>query len=179
MYLVTQSLELQKTDTVKNLKAAIDKVLESDADGIDTLALERKITEAELKKERLIDLYTNDAIGKNEFLEQREKCERKILECRNQIESAIAQVRAIDQKEEMLEDIFAAVDEIANGAQYDDEFYRHILERMVIHDRSHVDVYLNFIPHKWSYCLAAAANAGQKAQKRKLTPIPKATCQYR
>lgn len=168
MYLVTQSLELQKSDIIKNLKAVIDRVLESDADGIDTLALERKITEAELKKERLIDLYTSDAIGKNEFLEQREKCERKILECRNQIESAIAQVRAIDQKEEMLEDIFAAVDEIANGAQYDDEFYRHILERMVIHDRSHVDVYLNFIPHKWSYCLAAAANAGQKGAKTEI-----------
>ena len=132
------------------------------------LALERKIMEAELKKERLIDLYTSGAIGKNEFLEQREKCEKEIKAYRDKIESVVQHGKAKNQKEEMLGDIFAAVDKIANGAQYDDEFYRHILDRMVIHDRSHVDVYLNFIPHKWSYCLAAAVNAGQKGAKTEI-----------
>ena len=69
-------------------------------------------------------------LSEREFWEQREKCERKILEGRNQIESAVAQVSAFDQKEQTPDDIFASVDEIANGAQYDDEFCRRILDRI-------------------------------------------------
>ena len=165
MYLVTQGLELQKTKITENLKAAIGKVLAADTCGIDTLALERKITETETKKARLIELYMSAAIGKEEFVELRKKCDGEILKYRSSIESMTAQGKAIEQKEAMLADIFAAVDEIANGAQYDDEFYRHILDRMVVHDRGHIDVYLNFLPHTWSYCLASAVNAGQNSAK--------------
>jgi hypothetical protein len=38
----------------------------------------------------------------------------------------------------------------------DETFFRHILERMVIHNRDRVDVYLKFLPHRWSYAAGGA-----------------------
>ena len=47
--------------------------------------------------------------------------------------------------------------------EYDDEFYKHILDKMVVNDKDNSDVYLNLLPMKWSYTVA-------KASKKALAP---------
>ena len=47
--------------------------------------------------------------------------------------------------------------------EYDDEFYKHILDKMVVNDKDNIDVYLNLLPMKWSYTVA-------KASKKALAP---------
>ena len=49
------------------------------------------------------------------------------------------------------------------GVEYDDEFYKHILDKMVVNDKENIDVYLNLLPMKWSYTVA-------KASKKALAP---------
>ena len=39
---------------------------------------------------------------------------------------------------------------------YDDEFYRNILDRIIVHDRDHIEVVLNRLPFKWNYAIAKA-----------------------
>ena len=31
------------------------------------------------------------------------------------------------------------------GVEYDDEFYKHILDKMVVNDKDNIDVYLNLL----------------------------------
>lgn len=35
---------------------------------------------------------------------------------------------------------------MAESEEFNDEFYRRVLSRMVVHDRTHVDVYLKVLP---------------------------------
>ena len=166
MFLVMQSLEMDRERVMGNLKAAIEQVISMDADCVDISSLYQKIADTEERKARLIDLYMSSSVTMDEFMAAREKCEREIADYKRMIESVIQQGKAVNQKDEMLKEIFAAVDEIAAGLAYDDEFYRNILDRMVVHDRNHIDVSLNFLPHKWSYALSSAAEIAEPdAQK--------------
>ena len=38
--------------------------------------------------------------------------------------------------------------------EYEDEFYKHILDKIVVMDKDHIDVYLHLLPVKWSYTVA-------------------------
>ncbi|MDO4565024.1 MAG: recombinase family protein [Clostridia bacterium] len=157
MYLVAQSLEMDKELVLHNLKTAIEQVISADFGCIDTAALEQKIIDVEAQKTRLIELYMGSSISLSEFMAMREKCDKEIADYKRMIESVIQQGKAMNRKDEMLREIASAVDEIALELSYDDEFYRGLLDRMVVHDRNHIDVYLNFLPHKWSYALFSAA----------------------
>lgn len=66
---------------------------------------------------------------------------------------------------ELMREIRAAVNEIAGGAPYEDEFYKHILDKMVVIDKDNIDVYLNFFPLKWSYTAAKASKTSKTANR--------------
>ena len=85
----------------------------------------------------------------------------------------LEQIRTIDKKrlrehmirqqQELVQEIRDAINEIVCGVEYDDEFYKHILDKMVVNDKDNIDVYLNLLPMKWSYTVA-------KASKKALAP---------
>lgn len=77
------------------------------------------------------------------------------------IDSLLAVIRSVtsmktSQQEAVMQDITQAVHEILGGAQYDDGFYRRILNKMVIHDRDHIDVSLNLMPYQWEFTAVKA-----------------------
>ncbi len=61
------------------------------------------------------------------------------------------------QHSELIADIKKSIDELINGVQYEDEFYAQILDRMIVHDKNHIDVYLNMLPYKWSFAVEKIA----------------------
>lgn len=50
-----------------------------------------------------------------------------------------------------MREITDAVNGLAEGVEYEDEFYRGILDKMVVNDKDHIDVYLKQLSFKWSY----------------------------
>ena len=160
MFLVMQSLEMDTERVLRDLKRAIEDVITGDSECVEESSLRQRIDDTEKRKWRLIDLYMSSSITKDEFMVVREKCDREIADCKHMIESIILQGNAANQKDKMIKDAFAAVDEIAGGLVYDDVFYRGMLDRMVVHDRNHIDVYLILMSHKWSYALAHTTDSG-------------------
>lgn len=56
---------------------------------------------------------------------------------------------------ERMADIKKAVDELINGiVQYEDDYYAQLLDKMVVNDKDHIDVYLNMLPYKWQFVAA-------------------------
>ena len=53
------------------------------------------------------------------------------------------------------------MNELINGVEYEDDFYKEILDKMVVNDKDHIDVYLNLLPLKWSYTVAKSVNCPQ------------------
>ena len=49
------------------------------------------------------------------------------------------------------EDMKNVIQELVNGVPYEDEFYAQILEKIVIYDRDHMEVWIKMMPDPWSF----------------------------
>jgi len=62
------------------------------------------------------------------------------------------------KQQELMKDIRAAILEMISGIQYEDEYYTRILDKMVVDDKDHIDVYLKMLPHRWAYAVECATS---------------------
>lgn len=163
MFLVTKELKLKQTKIIKNLISIIQSIIAMDTTGTDVEKLKAQIQTIEDKRTKLIDIYMSGDITKEEFSAARSKCDTEIKELQSVIDSFDKQQTMIKQQQELVQEISDAINEIVGGVEYDDEFYKHILDKMVVNDKDNIDVYLNLLPLKWSYTVA-------KASKKALAP---------
>ena len=163
MFLVTKELKLKQTKIIKNLISIIQSIIAMDTTGTDVEKLKAQIQTTQDKRTKLIDIYMSGDITKEEFSVARSKCDNEIKELQSVIDSFDKQQSMIRQQQELVQEISDAINEIVGGVEYDDEFYKHILDKMVVNDKDNIDVYLNLLPMKWSYTVA-------KASKKALAP---------
>ena len=161
MYLVTSSLKYNKEKITNNLLAIIKSIIAMDTTGTDSEKLKSQIKAIEQKRTNLIDLYTSGDITGDEFSAARAKCENEIAELQSVIDSIDKQREMIEKQQELVAEITEAMNELINGVEYEDDFYKEILDKMVVNDKDHIDVYLNLLPLKWSYTVAKSVNCPQ------------------
>ncbi|WP_158590892.1 recombinase family protein [Acutalibacter sp. 1XD8-33] len=154
LYRVCRELKINRQKVVDNLTKTIDAVMRIDLTGTSTSALSEKIEEAKKKRTGLIDLYTSGDIDKTEFTALRAKYDEDIEKLKSKMERIEQQQTMILKQQGLMADIKNAIDELINGIQYEDEYYTQILDKMVINDKNHIDVYLKMLPHKWSFTVA-------------------------
>ncbi len=155
MYLVCKQLTIDRQKIADNLMQTIRKVVSLDMTGADTNTLKDQIEAAQKRRTDLIDLYTSGDIDRDEFTDLRAKYDAEIDSLKSMVESMDKQQAVTAKQKELMEDIKNAVDELISGIEYEDEFYTQLLDKMVINDRENIDVYLNELPFKWSYTVAA------------------------
>ena len=64
------------------------------------------------------------------------------------------QEKMMEKQQKLIGEIAETIRELVNGVEYEDDFYKEILDKMVIHDKDSIDVYLHLLPHRWSYAIA-------------------------
>lgn len=166
LYLVCRELKINRQKVVDNLTKTIDAVMQIDLTGTSTSALSEKIEEAKKKRTGLIDLYTSGDIDKSEFTALRAKYDEDIEKLKSMAEGIEQQQTMIQRQQELMADIKDAIDELINGIQYEDEYYTQILDKMVINDKNHIDVYLKMLPHKWSFTVAKGVTGALETLKK-------------
>lgn len=166
LYLVCKELKINRQKVVDNLTKTIDAVMRIDLTGTSTSALSEKIEEAKKKRTGLIDLYTSGDIDKTEFTALRAKYDEDIEKLKSTMEGIEQQQTMILKQQELMADIKNAIDELINGIQYEDEYYTQILDKMVINDKNHIDVYLKMLPHKWSFTVAKGVTGALETLKK-------------
>ena len=145
LYLVCRELKINRRKVVDNLIKTIDAVMRKDLTGTRTNAVSEKIEEAKKKCTGLIDLYTSGDIDKNEFTALRVKYDEDIERLKSMAEGIEQQQTMILKQQELMAGIKNAIDELINGIQYEDEYYTQILDKMVINDKNHIDIFLAFL----------------------------------
>ena len=166
LYLVCRELKINRRKVVDNLIKTIDAVMRKDLTGTRTNAVSEKIEEAKKKCTGLIDLYTSGDIDKNEFTALRVKYDEDIERLKSMAEGIEQQQTMILKQQELMAGIKNAIDELINGIQYEDEYYTQILDKMVINDKNHIDVYLKMLPHKWSFTVAKGVTGALETLKK-------------
>ena len=163
MYLVTKDLKFNRQKITDNLLSIIKSIIAMDTTGSDVEKMKAKIKAIEDNRAKLIDLYMSNVITKEEFADARVKYDSEIAELQSVIDSMDKQQAQIPQQQELIQEISVSIKEIIGGVEYEDAFYRRILERIVVNDRDNIDVYLHLLPIKWSY-------TALKASKKALAP---------
>ena len=158
MSLVCRSLKYDREKIIKNLLSVIRSVIAMDMGGNDAENLRERIKEIEDKRGEFLDLYMSGDISKDEFLRARRKYDDEIAEWTERIDGTDRRKALGDRRDVVSDDAEKAIGEIIGGVECDGEFYRHILDRIVVHDRDHFDVYLKSLPYKWSFSRVQATD---------------------
>ena len=161
MYLVTKSLQYNKKKITDNLVSIIESIIAMDTSGTDSEKLKAQIKTIEGRRSNLIELYMSGGVTRDEYAAAREKCDNEIAELQSVIDSVDKQREIIEEQQKIISEITAAINELVNGVEYEDDFYKEILDRMVVIDKDNIDVYLNLLPLKWSYTVAKSVNCPQ------------------
>ncbi len=51
----------------------------------------------------------------------------------------------------LMQNIKNVINGLLYGVLYEDEFYAQFLHKIILHNKSHIDIYFNALPFKWSY----------------------------
>ena len=156
MYLTARNLRYNKSKITDNLIRVIRSVISEIPENAETEKLQKKIAGITQKQSRLLDLYISNSITKEEFTAERSRYDEEISELKALCDSISSKKIMKEQQEQLLSDIVKAIGELADGVEYEDDFYKAILDKMVVVDADTVDVYLNILPEKWRFTVSKA-----------------------
>lgn len=154
MYLAMKNLKFNRERVVTNLLKVIKSVISNSSQNGSTERLKKQVEELTERHEKLLELYMSDCIGKDEFTAQRSKLNLQIDEVNSKISSIDNGKDLKNQQNELFKDIEKTVNELIDGVEYEDEFYKQILDKMVIVDENKIDLYLNILPEKWRFSVS-------------------------
>ena len=153
MCLVTKSLKYDKQKIANNLISIIKSTIAIDLAGTDIIKLDTQMKTLTNQRTKLIDIYISGDITKEEFTLAHSKCNAEISQLQSVIDNMDKRQTIVKQQQELMYEIMEVINELLGGVEYEDEFYKHLLDKMVVQDRNNIDVYLNFLSTKWSYTL--------------------------
>ncbi len=165
LQMVIKHLKHNKKQLISDLIEIVKLVLSaSEGEEMDVSKLEQKLETTAEKKERLLDLYLGQDISKDEYRRMSERYDTDMENLKQRIKEAQKRKEITANQEEMMADIAATIRALASGEKQDDTFYRNIVEKIVVHSRENIEIYLNLLPYKWSYMLAKLpGNPGKKS----------------
>ncbi len=148
---VVKELQSKTQSVVDNLTSIISKVMGSTSQDKKSDSLEAKLKQLTEKKQRLLELYLNIDISKQDFKEMNVKYEQETAKICKEIKNS--KVLADLQKNPLnqFNDISDSLKNLVSGEQWDDTFYRHILDQITVYDETRVDIGLNHLPVKWRF----------------------------
>ncbi len=163
LQMVIKHLQYNKERLISDLIEIVKLVMSvSEGEEMDISKLEQKLEAIIEKKERLLDLYLGQDISKDEYCRMSEHYDADMENVRQRIKETEKQKELTANQEEMMADIAVTIRILALGEKQDDTFYRNIVEKIVVHNREHIEVYLNLLPCKWSYILVELSGNSSK-----------------
>ncbi len=152
MYLTCKRLDIEREKISQHLIKIIDKVFLMDTGNYSNIWAEQ-MEMAEKKYRNLIELYTNGDIDQKEFIVFREKYYAQIEDLKAKIEYGKQQFVVIENQKKLIEHIKNVIDELMDGVLYEDEFYAHLLDKMVVSEQNSIAVYLKGLSFEWRYIM--------------------------
>ncbi|GFI16418.1 transposon gamma-delta resolvase [Lachnospiraceae bacterium] len=149
---VIRHLNINKENLISELSGIVKSVMEAGGESAPDIPLvEKQLCVLAEKKERLMDIYLGNEITKEDYqrMAARYDKERSFLE--KQKEKVEKSKLAKNTYQQMLDDIMTFIRSVTLGIKQDDTFYRSLVEKIVVHDRQHIDIFLNFLPMKWRH----------------------------
>ena len=150
---ICRSLTYDKDKIKKNLLQIIRSVTSMAPADKDIGNYQLQMTQIIQKQRKLIDLYTSDEISKKEFNDMKGTYDNETDKLQSVISSRKAQISAVGKPHRHMETMEKVIGEILCGIEYEDEFYKQILKKIVVYDKKHVEVTLDLLYFKFIYIM--------------------------
>ena len=93
---------------------------------------------------------------KEQYRQKKESYEKEIAELNYSLTQNNKEKYNSYDSEQIIADVKEYLSDLLYARKQDDIFYKTIIEKIVVYDRKHFDVYLNLLPHRWKVVLNSA-----------------------
>lgn len=139
-----------RKNIIESVLATVSEVLKSDHNKDNIAYFENELEKIENKKERLLDMCLSGDIETSDY---RKACERLKAEhdsLSEKLQKEKAHKQRLMDKEKIIQEIKAYVNSLTIGEEWNDTFYRSIVDKIVINKNREIDIHLKLIPDKWN-----------------------------
>ena len=148
---VTDHLQMDYDRVINRIIKDVKAVFKSKSHTSDQEAVENELQKNKKALDRLLDMCCRDMISEEQFMEQR----RTLLD---EKDALLEKAKAIRTKQEMLihgdafiKNLRLHIENTLTSNECKESFYRSILDKMIVHDRTHVDVVLKLLSGEQRY----------------------------
>ena len=101
-------------------------------------------------------MYLSEDLTKEQYRQKKEAYAKEIKELNNILEKNNKAAHASYDSDRAIADVKKYLSDVLYAEKQDDIFYKTIIDKIVVYDRQHFDVYLNLLPHRWKVVLNSA-----------------------
>lgn len=159
---------LSRTNIINTLLQTVESVVKSVSDNDNRSHFQSEITKCEEKKKKLLDMCLNGYIEAKEYREACDDLSNQITDLEQKLIKEQSNQQMIEDKEKIITDIRNYVNAISTGEEWNDAFYRNIVDRIVVYKDRKMDIQLKLIPEKWQSKILAGTEEieAYKSEKR-------------
>ena len=159
---------LSRTNIINTLLQTVESVVKSVSDNDNRSHFQSEIAKCEEKKKKLLDMCLNGYIEAKEYREACDDLSSQIIDLEQKLIKEQSNQQMIEDKEKIITDIRNYVNAISTGEEWNDAFYRNIVDRIVVYKDRKMDIHLKLIPEKWQSKILAGTQEieAYKSEKR-------------
>lgn len=156
---VVECLDVNRDAILKGLTDILKTVFSYEHKKVfDETEIQKKLCNLTSKKERLLDLYLSEDLSKEDYREKKSLYETEIAQLEGMLKNAAKGATSYDC-DQAINDITEYMNKLLYATERDEIFYKNLVEKIVVHSREDIDVYLNLLPYKWKVVLNSVLSA--------------------
>lgn len=148
---------LSRTNIINTLLRTVESVVKSVSDNDNTVHFQTEIAKCEDKKKKLLDMCLNGYIEAEAYREACDDLSSQIADFEQKLINEQSNQQRLADKERNIVDIKEYVNAISTGEEWNDAFYRNIVDRIVVYKGRKMDIHLKLMPEKWQGKILAGA----------------------
>ncbi len=150
-----------KQAIITELQETISSVIEKNDYKSELKTLKNEIEKIERKKQKLIELFTDNAINRNEFDKSNDLYMKNIEKMQQECNELETKVNANNELNERIKNIRHSIKKILSFDKFNDEVCKNVLEKIIIKGKESIEFYIKldenispfFIPLDNMQCL--------------------------
>lgn len=149
LQLVVADIMMSRMNTLDTLLQTIENVVKNVNDNDSTVHVQNEIARCEEKKKKLLEMCLNGYIEIKEYKEVCSDLSSQITELEKKLIKEKSNQQMMADKEKTMSDIKEYVNSISAGKEWNETFYRNIVDRIVVYKGRKIEIHLKLMPDKW------------------------------
>ena len=147
-YVVGQVMR-DRESLLQSVLGTVSDVLKSCSEKGNADYFESELQKIEGKKQKLLDMCLSGDIETAEYKKGIQRLNEEQLTLQEKLAKEKARAQLLADKTKLMEDISGYIHSLSAGEEWDDTFYRSIVDKIVVHADRTLDVHLKCIPDRW------------------------------